>query len=338
MIQDVQALVDLQMTNFSKSGAKSKEGFDFTQYHTLDEIQEYVQTLPREFPGVASLFVVGTSYQGRTIYGIKVTGASTSPKAGFWFDGGIHAREWISPATVLFMLNELVTGYGVNPEITAILDNLEVFVVPVFNVDGYVFTYSGNRMWRKTRRPNPGSSCIGTDPNRNFDDHWGEIGASPNPCDETFYGSAPNSEVEVKAVSDYIAANPHIQAYINVHSYSQLWLGPYGWTSAYPPDYNVQMDLMAQSVSALSAVFGTRYVYGPSYTTIYPTSGGSNDWTYGALGIVHSYVIELRDTGTYGFLLPADQIEPSGIETFAALKVAMRYVIDNPSPTRKAKN
>ncbi len=54
-------------------------------------------------------------------------------------------------------------------------------------------------------------------------------------------------------------------------SYSQLWLGPYGWTSAYPPDYNEQMGLMSESVTALSSVFGTRYVYGPSYTTIYPS-------------------------------------------------------------------
>jgi len=302
----------------------------------------YIQTLPREFPDLVTLFQASTSYAGTPIYGVKVTAnvgnnASNADKPGFWMDGGIHAREWISPATVLFMLNELVTKYNVDPQITQLVNSLEIFVVPVFNVDGYQFTFSGNRMWRKTRRPNPGSSCIGTDPNRNFDNHWGGVGASPNPCDETFRGASAFSEVEVKGVADTIQANPHIKAYFNIHSYSQLFLSPYGWTDAYPPDYTTQMDLQRRAVGALTSVYGTQYTYGPSSTTIYPTSGGSNDWTYENLGILHSYVIELRDTGRYGFLLPADQIEPSGVETFEAMKVAMEYILTNPPPVAKGK-
>jgi len=338
MIENVQTLVDEQFASLSKKAIHAAADFDFTQYHELPEIQAFLATLPREFPDLVTLVTVGESYEGRTIYGVKIASSAGNKtnvaKPGFWFDGGIHAREWISPATVLYMLNELVTGYGVDTEITSLVDSLDIFVVPVFNVDGYEFTYNSNRMWRKTRRPNPGSSCVGTDPNRNFDDHWGEIGASGNPCDETFYGSGPFSEVEVKAVADYLSQNTNIQAYFNFHSYSQMWLSPWGWTDAYPPDYSAQTDLSRQAVTALTAVYGTRYTYGPSSTTIYPTSGGSNDWTYDALGIIHSYVVELRDTGSYGFLLPANQIVPTGTETFEALKVAMKYILTNPAPRR----
>jgi len=89
---------------------------------------------------------------------------------------------------------------------------------------------------------------------------------------------------------------------------------------ALPKDYTVQNTLSARCVAALQAVHGTRYQYGPIATTIYPASGSSADYTYAA-GVLYSYGVELRDTGRFGFLLPPEQIRPTGEETLAAVLV-----------------
>jgi len=84
-------------------------------------------------------------------------------------------------------------------------------------------------------------------------------------------------------------------------------------------DYAAQNKVAVESADALKKVHGTEFVTGPIATTIYPASGSTVDYTYGTLGIKYSYGVELRDTGDYGFLLPADQIIPSGEEALAAV-------------------
>jgi len=196
--------------------------------------------------------------------------------------------------------------------------------MPVFNVDGYFYTMANpnNRLWRKNRKPSS-SKCVGTDLNRNFAKGWGGQGASTNACSDTYRGSAAFSEPESKKVSDYLAlkATGFWKGYIDFHSYGQLWMFPWGYTSTAPPDATAQGTLCTAGANALFAVHGTTFTTGQTYTTIYPASGVTNDWTYGNLGIVYSFDIELRDTGTYGFLLPATQIQASGEETYAGLKV-----------------
>jgi murein tripeptide amidase MpaA len=311
LIENVQELMDQQL--------QRSDDF-FSQYNEYADIIAWVKTLPSAYPDLVTLVPLGNSYQGRELLAVKVTGSSTT-KNRVWFDGGIHAREWISPATVIYMLNKILTSYSNDPQIKNLVDNLEIYVLPVFNVDGYAYTWSNDRLWRKTRRPNPGSSCVGTDPNRNWNFEWGKAGTSTNPCSETFCGPSPFSEIEVKTVGEFLTNTGGFTGYINFHSYSQLWMSPWGYTSALPSDYKIQNDLSGVCVRDLTAVFGTRYRYGPIATTIYPASGSSADYTYAVSKILYSVAPELRDTGTYGFLLPANQIVPSGEETFAALKV-----------------
>ncbi|XP_013856628.1 carboxypeptidase B, partial [Austrofundulus limnaeus] len=122
-------------------------------------------------------------------------------------DCGIHAREWISPAFCQWFVKEALSTYGSDSQMTSLLDQMDVYVLPVFNIDGYVYTHTNNRMWRKTRSKGSGSSCIGADPNRNFDAGWCTLGASSNPCSDTFCGYSPESEIEVKNVADFIRRN-----------------------------------------------------------------------------------------------------------------------------------
>ncbi|MBD4897640.1 hypothetical protein GUF81_18600, partial [Xanthomonas citri pv. citri] len=84
------------------------------------------------------------------------------------------------------------------------------------------------------------------------------------------------------------------RVYLTFHSYSQLWMYPWGWTSDLPDNWQ-DMDALAQdAVSALTAVHGTQYEIGSSTNTIYIAAGGSDDWALGAGGSEYAYTIELR--------------------------------------------
>lgn len=137
-------------------------------YHEFSEIHSYLDGLVAEFPTLASTSTIGKTYQGKDI---KIITLSTDPKAkkpALWFDGGLHAREWIAVATVTYMADNLVRTYGKNADSTFLLDNFDVIFCPIINVDGYDYTWNGDRMWRKTRSPNSKSKCVGTDPNRKW--------------------------------------------------------------------------------------------------------------------------------------------------------------------------
>ena len=323
-VEDVQKLIDSSYT----PGVVRGDDFDYGVYHNLPEIEEWMKTLEAEYPDLVELVEVGKSFEGRTITAVKFTGkgGNSTEKPGLWLDGGIHAREWISPAVNVYMLGKLLSDYGVDAETTDLIDSLEWYILPVFNVDGYDYTWNGDRMWRKTRSTYSSKLCVGVDPNRNWDWHWGEAGTSNNPCADDFQGPEAFSEVEVKTVSDFIKSKKNINGYVNFHSYSQLWMAPWGYTSDLPDDFDVQNGVGKAATEAIAKVHGTKFDHGNIADIIYPASGSSADWTYGECGILYSYGVELRDTGKYGFVLPEDQILESGEETLAGVKVLANAV------------
>jgi len=220
-----------------------------------------------------------------------------------------------------YIINQLVTGYSTGDQnAKALLDKYDFTIVPVVNVDGYDFTWTTNRSWRKTRPLNTGNPCIGTDPNRNWNSHWCEDGASTNPCSDSYCGPRPFSEVEVTNVVNYVTPQKsRLKAFIDFHAYSQLWMAPYGYTTALPADSSEQARLGTIAVNAIKSNSGLIYQSGRISVIIYPASGSSADYIYDFLGTVYSYGVELRDEGQYGFLLPADQIKPQGAEIWASL-------------------
>ncbi|XP_034024608.1 carboxypeptidase B [Thalassophryne amazonica] len=325
LIENLQAAVDAQTGN-----GVSPKAHSYTKYNTWSTIQSWITSISSSNPNLISKQVIGNTYEGRPMILLKLGKKSSSVKPAIFMDCGIHAREWISPAFCQWFVKEALSTYGSDAAMTNLLNQMDVFVLPVFNIDGYEYTHKSNRMWRKTRSRTPGTSCIGADPNRNFDAGWCTVGASSNPCSDTYCGSKPESEIEVKNVANFIRANKSIiKAYITIHSYSQLLLFPYSYTYTLAAHHSELLQVAKGAVSALTSLYGTRYTAGPGAATIYPAAGGSDDWAYD-LGIRYSYTFELRDTGHYGFLLPESQIKPTCEETMLAVKYIAAYVQKNP--------
>uniref|UniRef100_A0A8C3NXB9 Peptidase M14 domain-containing protein n=1 Tax=Cyanoderma ruficeps TaxID=181631 RepID=A0A8C3NXB9_9PASS len=330
MIEDVQELLDEEKESMRRSRRvkRSSKTFDFASYHTLDEIYDWMDFLVEEHPNLVSKIQIGKSYENRPLYVLKFSTGGTN-RSAIWVDTGTHSREWITPATGVWMANKMATEYGQDPSITGLLEEVDVFLEVIANPDGFVFTHSSNRLWRKTRSVNAGSRCVGVDPNRNWDAGFGGAGSSSNPCSETYHGPHPHSEKEVKAIVDFIRAHGNVKSVISLHSYSQMLLFPYGYRRVPAPDYQEMNELARKAVKDLSAVFGTEYTYGSIADTIYMAGGNTVDWAYDN-GVKYSFTLELRDSGRHGFLLPSSQIIPTATETWAAVLDIMLHVLEHP--------
>ncbi|CAL8296858.1 unnamed protein product [Boreogadus saida] len=333
MIRDLQVALDEEAEEMDAATRavepRNTDAFDYSRYHTIEEIYNFQDMLVSENPNLVSKIVIGRSYEGRPINVLKFSTGGTSRPA-IWLDTGIHAREWVTQASGTWFAKNIVDTYGKDQALTAILDKMDIFLEIVTNPDGFAYTHSKNRMWRKTRKPNPGSSCVGVDPNRNWDAGFGGPGASASPCSELYRGPSANSESEVKAIVDFVKSHGNIKAFVSIHAYSQMLLYPYGFTKTPARDQGELHELAKKAITNLASLYGTRYRYGSIINTIYQASGGSIDWTYDQ-GIKYSYAFELRDTGRYGFILPANQILPTAKETWLAMMTIMDHSSRNSS-------
>ncbi|KAF9087413.1 Carboxypeptidase A4 [Mortierella sp. AD031] len=240
---------------------------------------------------------------------------------------GQHAREWIGPAVVSYIAKELILGYRQNKKITRLLDQFEFVIVPVLNADGYVYTWEHNRMWRKNRQPTSIPICPGIDPNRNWGHMFGTGGSSANPCNEGYHGPEAFAALEAKMMSDFILKRKNVVAYIDFHSYSQLWMSPFGGDcSQIPKDDEDLIEGGMGAAKALHDVHGKKFAVGSVCNVIYQSSGGSIDWTYAVGNVKYSYSVELRDTGLYGFMLPEAEILPSSEETMAGVMYLANFI------------
>jgi len=322
-IDNIQELIDQEIARMERP----PRGDWFEDYKSYAEIDAYIDALIDLRPDLVSRFVFGTSIEGRTMFGMRIT----SPEGGedkpaVVLDGTHHAREWIALMVPMYIADRLVRDYETDPEVRQLVDEAIIYVLPLINPDGYEYSRDVNRMWRKNRRDNEGSSCWGVDPNRNYGYEWGGYGASSDPCDETYRGTGPFSEPETSAVRDFFLATPNIKGHISYHSYGQLILYPFGYDYVLPPepDLSTFIELSAAMADAIYSVHGKVYTDQPAHD-LYPCSGITTDWVYGDQGIL-SWTPELRDTGQYGFLLPPEQIIPTGEENFEAVKLVIQYV------------
>jgi hypothetical protein len=335
LIDNVQQRIDDELA--SAQGAELLRGVSwFSDYKNLAAISQYADDLVALRPDIASRFIVkGTGPQlltvgGRSQWGLRLNSPNTPEgvKPALFLNSLQHAREWVTGVSTMFLADTLVRTYDTDPNIKRILDNFDVYLIPVVNPDGYEFTWTSSRLWRKNRRVNA-DNTIGVDPNRNWAQGWGGPGSSATPSSDIYRGTAAFSEPETANIRDWTATRPNIVFHVDVHAFSQLILEPWGNVFSLPPDTTAFASLSASMSQAMFAVEGKYFYPGPVYRNIYPASGGANDWTYAGRNIL-GFSFELRDEGTNGFLLPAAQIIPSAREVVAAVDAAADWLLDNP--------
>lgn len=297
--------------------------FRLDRYHPLGEVYRYLAEISKH--DRVKVFDIGISHEGRPIKAVEIQNNPLQTNV-VWIDGCTHAREWITVATAIFIIEQAI--------VTGIKQNF--VIVPVINVDGYEYTWNTDRLWRKNRRPYQSSAflhheipdrCNGVDLNRNFDINFGGEGSSPNQCSFLYGGPGPFSEPEVRAVGELLSKlRNRIKLFVSLHSFNQLWACPYAYTTSPTVHYNHHMSVLRDIQNAVFGAQGVKYQIGPLSTSLYVGSGFAMDWVYEKLGIVNSYLAELRDRGTYGFLLPVDQILPTASETWQGIMVAIMKV------------
>ncbi|CAF4587988.1 unnamed protein product [Rotaria sp. Silwood1] len=311
LINDVQKILDEEeQTLLAHARSRVAPGIHDT-FHNYDQLTTWLKEIVNSHSTLATLLSIGKTYENRDIWLVKLTSNNGQAKKKIFMDFGIHAREWISPATGAYIINELLTKYATGGDAKTILDTWELHIVPVLNPDGYAHSHSTARMWRKNRRPTSGT-CIGVDLNRNFGYMWNKGGSSSNPCDDTYHGGSAMSENEAKALQNYMTNKPW-DTYLTFHSYGQ------GYTTADPPNFNLLKSKAKVSADAIRSVNGRVYTIGSSAQLLYVASGGSEDWTAGTLKILYSYCYELPPTGGTGFLAPTSEIKKTGHETYIGL-------------------
>ncbi|MGK5169303.1 M14 family metallopeptidase [Geodermatophilus sp. CPCC 205761] len=301
-------------------------------YHTVATLEADLRQLAERHPEIAELHEIGRSVEGRPLWALRL-GERRGSDRRVAFLGCHHAREWIS-VEVPYRLAEHLLDHSSSDPVQQWLQQGEVWVVPMVNPDGHEHTRTENRLWRKNRRRNP-NGTVGVDPNRNYGYMWGTLDtntASHVPADQTYVGPRAFSEPEVRAVRDLVARQ-RFGGVLTYHSYSQLILYPWGYTTGPirdAADLGEMRSLAEEMAQLVKGVHGETYTAKQS-SQLYPTAGDTTDWTHGEYD-VPSLTIELRPASAMdgGFILPADQIEPCWEENRPAALEFIRHVLAAP--------
>ncbi|HYE95105.1 MAG TPA: M14 family zinc carboxypeptidase [Rubricoccaceae bacterium] len=290
-------------------------------YPTYAEALAILDSMQAQYPHLISTRdSIGNSIQGRPIWLVEL---SDNPgvdegEPEVLYTALHHAREPQGLATVLYFLWHLLENYGTDPEATHLLNDRRLFVVPILNPDGYIYNQTtspnGGGMWRKNRRPVP-PNFHGVDLNRNYGYEWGhdESGSSSYPGDETYRGASAFSEPETQAIRDFMEGGRHIRLAFNYHTYSDLLLFPWGYTY---PDQTPDHAAFDRYARAMTEVNG--YVYGPGFSTIYPTNGDADDWMYGEQTTKPMVFAFTPEVGSTGFWPTPAEILPLAEENLRA--------------------
>jgi predicted deacylase len=315
---DVQGAIDAEADRLAMR-PPVQHGVDefFTDFREGDEIDAELDALVLASPELVTSYDIGMSIEGRTIRAIRVTADGADDRPAVVITAGQHAREWIAVSSGMYVIDQLVQRAD-EPEVAAMLEAVQVFVIPIVNPDGYAFSWAGDRYWRKNRRDG-----VGVDTNRNFAHGWGGEGASPNPEDGNYAGTAAFSEPESAAVRDFVQGHAELVAHLDLHSYGQLVLYPWGDVFQAAPD-DAALAATADAIAGEMELFGTSYT-ALQGVALYPAAGNAIDWTYGAAGL-HAITMELRPADEeVNFILPPEQIVPVGDEVMAGLWVLLEF-------------
>ncbi|HEY5927115.1 MAG TPA: M14 metallopeptidase family protein [Kofleriaceae bacterium] len=294
----------------------------FAQYRSNDDVNAYMDALASRYPDLVRVRHVGSSVEGRPIRALEISHGGT---LGIAIDGGHHAREWISVMVPICIADRLAIGYARDARIRRILDTARFFIVPVVNPDGYHYTWTVDRTWRKNRR-----NGYGVDLSRNYSVGWGGADSSDDPASSNYRGAYPFSEPETQAMRALFEREP-IAAHIDYHSFSQVIVYPWSHRRDEPPDRDAFATIADRMRDAMSAAHGERYAVRAGSELRIGAGGTAGDWSYGEHGAL-SFLVELRPArrAEGGFLLPPEQIRPTCDESFAGVLALAEWMIDHP--------
>lgn len=303
-------------------------------YHTVQSLEEDLRRLADDNPEIVELQEIGRSVENRPLWALRI-GERRGSALKVAVLGCHHAREWVSVEVAYRLAEHLAANASTEP-VRSWLQRGEVWVAPMVNPDGHEHSRTEYRLWRKNRRRNPDGS-IGVDPNRNYGYMWGVLNVNTSshvPSDDTYIGPRAFSEPETRAVRNLVAREL-FGGVLTYHSYSQLILYPWGYTSR-PVEDEADLGSMRGLTQDMARLI--REVNGVTYTPqqaseLYPTAGDTTDWVYGEYD-VPAFTVELRPATAEegGFILPADQIEPCWEENRPAALAFIRRVLDEPEP------
>ncbi len=306
-------------------------------YRTVAQIDSALHILATWFP---SFFMrqqlPETSVHGRPVYALRLRAGGGGDRRAVLVIGGTHARELMNPDAIVELAVDLLLSYsnGTNvvyggktfqaDDVKLILEALDIWLVPCINPDGRDHVMTVDDLWRKNRRVNASSTCIGVDLNRNADMVWGvaQGQTSCSPCSEVYCGAGAFSEPETRNVK-YLLDTLRVVSFVDVHSFSELVLYPWGHARAQTTDpskrftglpthtctasipasyaeYMTPVDLRrfqtvaGRIVDDIAAVRSRRYTPEPS-VTLYPTTGSQSDYAYGR------HIADPARYKTYGF-------------------------------------
>jgi carboxypeptidase T len=276
------------------------KGRTTAKYHSHDEV--IAALLALEDSGVAQTYIIGNTHECRDIWAVRISDnpAEDEDEPSALFMGCQHAREWIAIEVPLYIAQYLVDNYDNDAEVKHLVDNCEIWIVPVVNPDGYEYSRTVDQMWRKNRRDN-GDGTYGVDLNRNWGYMWGlDSGSSPQKSNETYRGPSAFSEPETQAVRDLILAYD-FQIMLDYHSYGQQTYHPWGYTQESCSDYFPMGAITYKMRELIKQTNGAEYRDWWD-SGGYLVSGDSTDWCYGELGI-YSFGTELG-----GSFIPAENL------------------------------
>lgn len=326
----------------------------FQDYQPLPVIVRWMRLLEAMFPAYVRYETIGKSFENRDIpalrVGVPVPAGPSTPRKTIVVTGGLHGREWISTSTVNYVAWSFITSFGKEPMITKLLDHFDIVFIPAVNPDGVEYTWNVDRLWRKTRQQTNLRYCRGLDLDHAFGYEWDSSQVLDDPCSESYGGEEPFQAIEAMRLAEWarnetVVNNAKFVGLLDLHSYSQQVLFPYSYScEVEPPNLENLQELAAgiakairlssgESYSVTSACEGAVTVKdddgGVRHQQIESGGGSAIDWFYHELRAHFSYQIKLRDTGSYGFLLPKESIVPTGDEIFNAMKYFGDYLLGN---------
>lgn len=199
-------------------------------FYTHAEINEYLDSLPTRYPGRAFVKQFGRSYEKRPLKLVTIgNGDGRANKQVIFIDAAMHAREWIAPSFALYIIQQLLDNLTENE---ALLRDYDWVIMPVVNADGYEYSHTDYRYWRKTRKPTSDPESVGTDLNRNFGHEWGhDDGSSPDPAEDNYRGGHAFDQPESQVVRDILLHyRGRLSFYLSLHSYGNYLLLPWGFS------------------------------------------------------------------------------------------------------------